>query len=137
METIPSIDILGRSVLDASLPSHNQIRDALASSDVDSEFKRLRDKLAYESGGFEGIFRKLAVSRRLFRTEQNHLGLCHSSTRPGDEVWYLARASTPFILRKIEDTQQSFKLVGYAYVHGFIDSILPTLEVEVSDVRIE
>lgn len=55
LETIPCIDISGRSVPDASLPTHNQICYAFASSKVGSEFRKLRNNLAYESGGFESI----------------------------------------------------------------------------------
>lgn len=137
LKTIPSIDALGRSVPDSSFPTCKEIRELVTSSDISPSSKTLQGALARESGAFEGILRKTAVCRRLFLTDKNHLGICPSSSRPGDEVWFLAHAPTPFILHKADSRKSwMYSLKGHAYVHGFVSSILPTVEVEDSNVTI-
>ncbi|KAF7945006.1 uncharacterized protein EAE97_005639 [Botrytis byssoidea] len=55
-------------------------------------------------------------SRTLFRTRKGYLGIGAQSLRPSDEVWVLAGASVPFILRRGED--EFYELVGEIYLHG-------------------
>lgn len=55
-------------------------------------------------------------ARSLFRTGKGYLGIGAQSLCPSDEVWLLAGASVPFILRPCQD--ESYKLVGEAYLHG-------------------
>ncbi|KAF7854534.1 uncharacterized protein EAF02_011709 [Botrytis sinoallii] len=55
-------------------------------------------------------------ARTLFRTRKGYLGIGAQSLRPSDEVWVLAGASVPFILRRGED--EFYELVGEAYLHG-------------------
>ncbi|TGO50066.1 hypothetical protein BOTNAR_0407g00050 [Botryotinia narcissicola] len=55
-------------------------------------------------------------ARTLFRTRKGYLGIGAQSLRPCDEVWVLAGASVPFILRRGED--EFYELVGEVYLHG-------------------
>ncbi len=65
------------------------------------------------------VFSKVAVSRRMFRTESGWLGLGPESLEVGDSVWILADAPTPYALRKpIDGPADAYELVGEAYVHG-------------------
>ena len=56
--------------------------------------------------------------RRLFKTDHGLLGLGSNSLEVGDEVWVLADASMPFVLRK--DAEGRRTLVAPAYVHGIM-----------------
>jgi hypothetical protein len=53
---------------------------------------------------------------RMFRTEDNYLGLGPISTKQEDEVWILRGASVPFVLRRAGERR--YTVVGEAYVHG-------------------
>ncbi|KAK3170331.1 hypothetical protein OEA41_009718 [Lepraria neglecta] len=57
--------------------------------------------------------------QRLFRTENNLLGLCPASSQVGDFVWLLQNANVFFILRPMEGSEH-YKLVGETYLHGFM-----------------
>jgi hypothetical protein len=58
--------------------------------------------------------------RRIFRTENCLLGIGPKSIRIGDEVWVLAGANVPFVLRKLDGDRNKYALVGEAYVHGIM-----------------
>lgn len=73
----------------------------------------------YSKGDFCQLEKEIEAAndaRSLFRTRNGYLGIGAQSLRPLDEVWILAGASVPFILRKCED--ESYELVGEAYLHG-------------------
>lgn len=55
-------------------------------------------------------------ARSLFRTRKGYVGIGAQSLCPLDEVWLLAGASVPFILRRCDN--ESYELVGEAYLHG-------------------
>ncbi len=129
-ETLPQIDRLGKTVVDGSFPTHDKIQQTLASSKVNKSTQKLQGDIARSSGDFESIFRRMCRSRRLFLTDQDHIGIGHCSMRNGDALWFLAGAPTPFILRKVDGDPNAFVLVGHTYIHGFLDGILPLLKVE-------
>jgi hypothetical protein len=129
LETVPQIEELGRSVPDASFPTQDKIRRAFDSAKFKNATK-LQGDIVRESGAFEAIFRPMCQSRRLFLTNRHQVGIGHCSVQDGDELWFLARGPTPFILRKVEGDEDAFFLIGHAYVHGFLEGILPSLEVE-------
>ncbi len=58
------------------------------------------------------------VGKVVFRTNQGQIGTALSSTRIGDEVWVLAGATIPFVLRPNRDGH--YRLLGQAYVHGIM-----------------
>ncbi|KAK3328228.1 heterokaryon incompatibility protein-domain-containing protein [Cercophora scortea] len=63
--------------------------------------------------------------RRVFRTEGGYLGTGPRSLKAGDEVWVLAGANVPMVLRRPAQgttTERRRRLVGEAYVHGFMHS---------------
>lgn len=61
--------------------------------------------------------------RCLFFTESGLLGLGPGNLRPGDEVFALAGARVPYVLRKA-DGPGEFTLLGDAYVHGIMQGEL-------------
>ena len=54
----------------------------------------------------------------LFVTEDGFLGMGPDSMTQGDEVWVLAGASHPFVLRPIVSDAMVYQLVGECYVSG-------------------
>ena len=57
--------------------------------------------------------------RALFLTEGSGLGLGPVSYEPDDEVWAIAGADVPFVLRPVEsdDGSKTFRLLGDCYLH--------------------
>ncbi|CAG8959329.1 hypothetical protein HYFRA_00013099 [Hymenoscyphus fraxineus] len=62
-------------------------------------------------------FRSAYMGRRLVRTDDNYLGIAPQSVEESDEVWILAGAFVPIILRR-EGVSDKRKLVGEAYING-------------------
>jgi Heterokaryon incompatibility protein (HET) len=56
--------------------------------------------------------------RRVFRTRNGLLGTGARSLSKGDEVWVLAGANVPLVLRRLK--HGVYRLVGEAYVHGIM-----------------
>lgn len=56
---------------------------------------------------------------RLLRTSANYLGLATTSVREGDSVWILSGSRVPLILRETGSLNE-YRLVGGAYIHGFM-----------------
>ncbi|OCL01994.1 hypothetical protein AOQ84DRAFT_305531 [Glonium stellatum] len=56
--------------------------------------------------------------RRLFKTKNKYLGTGARSTQVGDELWVLAGAPVPFILRRLP--RGTHQVVGEAYVHSIM-----------------
>ena len=50
---------------------------------------------------FEHRFKRYFFSRTLFLTRGGYLGLGPATTKPGDEVWLVAGARTPFVMRGV------------------------------------
>lgn len=72
---------------------------------------------------FEVSFWETCSGRRVFTTAGGYFGLTTESVQRGDEVWILAGASTPFVLRRQKAHSAStdaWKVVGEAYVHGIM-----------------
>ncbi|KAH8883066.1 hypothetical protein GQ53DRAFT_664789 [Thozetella sp. PMI_491] len=68
---------------------------------------------------FDQAFRVACGGRRLFLTKSGYFGVAPESVRMGDEVYVLAGAAVPFVLRRLEggpDNQR--RIVGEAYVYG-------------------
>lgn len=57
--------------------------------------------------------------RRLFVSKEKTLGLAPLPAEAGDQVWLLAGARVPFILRP-SGTEGRFRVIGEAYVHGYM-----------------
>ncbi|KAL1604121.1 hypothetical protein SLS60_005714 [Paraconiothyrium brasiliense] len=58
------------------------------------------------------------LSRRLFFTQNGDVGLAPASTRPGDEVFYVAGGATPLLLRLIDGGGLRYEVVGDCYLLG-------------------
>jgi hypothetical protein len=61
------------------------------------------------------------ANRTVILTDDGNLGIASKKTKIDDEVWIFMGASTPFILRKLDEKdgdKQVRRLIGVAYVHG-------------------
>lgn len=60
--------------------------------------------------------------RALFRTTRGTLGTGPLTLEPDDEIWAIARADTPFVLRPFETDSKpkKFRLVGDCYLHEYM-----------------
>lgn len=61
---------------------------------------------------------KHLADRSMFVTAGGNLGIGHSTLRTKDEIWLLAGAKTPFVLRRGQHGQR--RVVGEAYIHGMM-----------------
>ncbi|KAK4448654.1 heterokaryon incompatibility protein-domain-containing protein [Podospora aff. communis PSN243] len=86
-------------------------------------------RTAQENRDVRTAIKSIMRDRRLFRTERHgFMGVVHDCVRNGDVVVLLAGASTPFVLRPVEDEEgrrgdsrvKKYSLVGSAYVHGIM-----------------
>ncbi|KAK0702806.1 heterokaryon incompatibility protein-domain-containing protein [Lasiosphaeris hirsuta] len=62
--------------------------------------------------------KRVSSGRAIFRTEKHYLGNGPRSVIPGDQVWVLAGAVVPIVLRRRGNGR--FTLVGEAFVHGIM-----------------
>lgn len=76
--------------------------------DMDAELERIN-----------ACFRSAYMERRLVRTSGNYLGIAPQSVEKGDEIWILAGAFVPMILRREENSERR-RLVGEAYINGYM-----------------
>lgn len=69
---------------------------------------------------FHQRFFNVCAGRRLFATRSRYLGVGSEWLRCGDEVWILAGAYVPFILRPLPNGR--YQWIGEAYVHGVVQA---------------
>jgi len=58
------------------------------------------------------------MNLRLFLTSQKYIGLGSESLQMGDVVWIVQGSRVPLILREVQTNV--YRLVGGAYIHGFM-----------------
>jgi hypothetical protein len=88
---------------------------------------------------FDHIVTKRMENRSIYRTADGHLGLGPASLGRGDEVWMIEGAVVPFILRRVQGTEDKvFSLVGETYIHGFMHGEMLTddLKARIAKIRI-
>lgn len=97
----------------------NDTMEQLGSLHPGSEKKK---KLDRDFDDISEAFRIAYSCRRLFRTEKNYLGIAAESLKAGDEIWVLAGAAAPLILRPAENGEkEDRKVIGEAYIHGIMN----------------
>lgn len=97
------------------------IRAALRDSGVWRGSQRPEDiRQSDDYKHFEHAVTISSTGRRMFRTEDGHLGLGPSGIQKGDEVFLIKGCKTPMVLRPTRDPAQ-WTLVGACYLHGFME----------------
>jgi hypothetical protein len=87
--------------------------------------KKDRETGEWWPGGNKWQFLSEAAERANYRTvvlcDDGKLGLAPRSTENGDEIWIFMGATTPFVLRKLDELdgdKKVYRFIGNAYVHG-------------------
>lgn len=65
-------------------------------------------------------FRSAYMGRRLIRTKDNYLGIAPQSVQENDEIWVLAGAFVPMVLRRERNSERR-RLVGETYINGYMN----------------
>jgi hypothetical protein len=63
--------------------------------------------------------RLYCIGHSFIVTQKGYYALGPRITRPGDQCYVLHGANVPFVLRPVSENR--FKLLGEAYVHGFME----------------
>jgi hypothetical protein len=121
LKSIPNVQLLAEAT-DApnQLAGHDAIskmyRHWITQTD---EFKDLERSAA----PFNRAFSSWTGSRRVFSTNQGHLGLGFDVLEEGDEVWVTPKTHVPFILRRVSEGEKElhFRFIGECYVHGIME----------------
>jgi hypothetical protein len=82
------------------------------------ENKILLEKLGKGAQLYAAALKSIGSGRKLFKTGGNIFGLAPVAAKPGDTVWFFPSSKVPFILRHYGSKQ--YKLIGEAYLHGFM-----------------
>jgi hypothetical protein len=73
---------------------------------------------------------------RLIVTQRGYIGMALTTTRPGDAVYILFGSRVPHIIRKRDNGQPGYTLVGDAFVYGVLDGELMRDDMSGVDVEI-
>lgn len=57
----------------------------------------------------------------MFQTNKNLLGICSGPAESGDQLVIFFGGNMPFVLRRVDDSETCWRLVGVCYVHGIMD----------------
>ena len=121
-QALSQFDIMMKQLAEsAKFPGAAPMRpiEQIANSDEDqAPTPKTRSPQSVSEREFHRLALIFSSSRRIFRTRENYLGNGPRSIRPGDQVWILAGAKIPFILRPQENGK--YVLVGDSYVHGIM-----------------
>ncbi|KAK2625362.1 hypothetical protein QTJ16_005731 [Diplocarpon rosae] len=91
------------------------------------------DMFSIEAADYTRRITRRSKSRRLFRTEDDLLGLGTLDVQKNDEVWMLFNARALWVLRPT-DAYRTFQVVGDCYVHGFMHAeILKGEDISMAD----
>ena len=68
-----------------------------------------------------GLVRELTKTRRFLVTANGYIGLAPGEARKGDRVVIVYGCSTPLLIRKVDEAEDNWRLVGECYVYGLMD----------------
>ena len=123
-DLLDCVNYLSKSGAALVFPSRKHIEQVMKDCQVtkiapEVSMANLRKTVSLER--YASLLWELYTARRVFLTSEKQLGLGHGSALPGDEVWILQGARTPFVLRRNGNLgDDTFQLIGEAYVHGFM-----------------
>ena len=74
--------------------------------------------------------------RRVFRTNDNLLGVGPDNMELGDEVWVLAGSCTPFALRQVNTQGTEYRLLGEVYLHGMMHGEAADVTTDLTELQL-
>lgn len=107
-------------------PSVAEMKKLQAALQAENDFEEGKDRPLCElMRDFELAFWVACSGRRVFVTAEGFFGVTSEAVKEGDEVWIVAGAATPFVLRQRNDAPSAGvnkirDVVGEAYVHGIM-----------------
>ncbi|KAE8378665.1 heterokaryon incompatibility protein-domain-containing protein [Aspergillus bertholletiae] len=120
-DTIANLNLIRDTDDSNSLPTWEEIQEYGEKDEVGKP----RGMVRIDDRDFDQTFVHFYRGRLLYRTKRGYLGLGPWSAQPGDEVWVISGARTPFVLRKSSssDSSETEKrtLIGETYVHGIMN----------------
>ncbi|KJJ30362.1 hypothetical protein AFLA70_289g001570 [Aspergillus flavus AF70] len=120
-DTITNLNLIRETDDNNTLPTWEEVQQYGEKDEVGKPRGRVR----IDDRDFDQTFVHFYRGRLLYRTKRGYLGLGPWSVQPGDEVWVIAGARMPFVLRKpsSDDSSRTERrsLVGETYVHGIMD----------------
>ena len=119
---LPDSDILHKGVVRRHncrdpLANRNENQKAEGSEDLIESIFSSADEVIKSNRVLWGM-PSVCRGRALFLTEGGRVGIGHETLQPGDQVWLLAGAKVPFLLR--QSHHDHMKLVGETYVDGMM-----------------
>ncbi|KAF2753755.1 HET-domain-containing protein [Pseudovirgaria hyperparasitica] len=85
----------------------------------------LHDKGLYEQVQlFGNAFTQVYDGRRILVSEKGYMGIAPESVKVGDVIFLVAGAGTPYVFRPVKDVENTYTLVGEAYLHGLTPDIV-------------
>jgi hypothetical protein len=133
----PFIELWNRLIY--SEPDHSEY----SSAHFEEKFLQLADALkSVDYLGWSQAFTQFRREsnhafghRRVMRTDEGLLGLGPTHMCEGDQVWILAGATTPVVLRGLDNGHHQF--LGEAYVHGIMHGEATDILSELTDIILE
>jgi hypothetical protein len=109
--------------------------DEIVSFQGGLESEEKRQRIRRDAEDFQQTLQATMWLRRLFRTEQNLLGIAAKSIKPGDGIWLVPGSRVPLILRKLSNGHYIF--VGEAYLHGIMNGEAMVAEARFEDITVD
>ena len=81
------------------------------------------------------VARGLGYDRGLCLTTDGYLGMTARNVRVGDQICVLLGGDIPFVLRP-DEGRNTYRLVGEAYLHGFMQGEALGLGLQIQDITI-
>ena len=99
--------------------SGSKAEEDLIAEEFCNELLQKRD-LAKPADDIDFLISCTGHGRSLFVTKMGRFGMGPPVIQVGDEVWILAGADVPLILRPYKSSSEEFELVSEAYIHGIM-----------------
>lgn len=115
----------------ATAQGSDQIKGSATGEDV-----RIKDEQIEDARKFDSLYSH-ALLLRLFRTDKGYIGVGSKSMKMGDSVWIVPGSRVPLLFRPSAWTEGQWRLVGGAYVHGFMRGEASESSLTFESIRIE
>ncbi len=93
--------------------------DFIAALKAGLENPEVKEENVTLGGLYAKLVQRWAEFRGVFTTDEGHLGVGHHTAEVGDEIWICPRAWVPFVLRKVQGSENcGYRFLGESYVHG-------------------
>ncbi|KAH8714734.1 hypothetical protein BGZ61DRAFT_476781 [Ilyonectria robusta] len=117
--------------LSATAPGSSQLKNSVSGEDM-----HINDEQIEDARKFDSLYSH-ALLLRLFRTDKGYIGVGSQSMKRGDSVWIVPGSRVPLLFRPSAWTEEQWRLVGGAYVHGFMQGEASRSGLAFENIRVE